>query len=81
MTKFEWELKDVCIGWIGEEYGWEAYIHHEAETLLSIVQKHIENNVEDMVSKRYLQPHEWGGVPEYREGILDAIKKIKEVLL
>lgn len=39
LTEFEKELKDICIGWIGEEVGWEDYIKSNANRLLEIAVK------------------------------------------
>lgn len=39
LTEFEKELKDICIGWIGEEVGWEDYIKSNANRLLEIAIK------------------------------------------
>lgn len=34
LTEFERTLADICIGWIGEEVGWEQYIKDNADVLL-----------------------------------------------
>ena len=36
LTEFEWELLDICRGWIGEEVGWKEYIKDNADVLLKI---------------------------------------------
>ena len=36
LTDFERTLADICIGWIGEEYGWKQYIKDNADVLLKI---------------------------------------------
>jgi hypothetical protein len=46
LTDFERTLADICIGWIGEEPGWEQYIKDNADVLLKIAIKKF-NSVQD----------------------------------
>jgi hypothetical protein len=46
LTDFERTLADICIGWIGEEPGWEQYINDGADVLLKIAIKKF-NSVQD----------------------------------
>lgn len=36
LSDFENALHDICVGWIGEEIGWEEYIKSNAAVLLGI---------------------------------------------
>lgn len=36
LTNFERTLTDICIGWIGEEFGWKQYIKDNAAVLLRV---------------------------------------------
>lgn len=46
LTDFERTLADICIGWVGEEYGWKQYIKDNADVLLKIAIKKF-NSVQD----------------------------------
>ena len=38
-TVFEYELLEICRGWIGDEPGWEKYIHDHAKVLMTMAKK------------------------------------------
>jgi hypothetical protein len=47
LTDFERTLADICIGWIGEEFGWKQYIKDNADVLLKIAVEKF-NSVQDV---------------------------------
>ncbi len=46
LTEFERALADICIGWIGDEPGWQQYIKDNADVLLKIAIKKL-NSIQD----------------------------------
>lgn len=45
LSEFEQALHEICKGWIGEEIGWEDYIHSNANALLRLVCKQVKKMV------------------------------------
>ena len=60
LTDFERTIADICIGWIGEEPGWEQYIKDNADVLLKIAVEKF-NSVQDVP---FEQKPAWNEVDE-----------------
>jgi len=56
LTDFERTLADICIGWIGKEYGWKQYIKDNADILLKIAVEKF-NSVQDATFEQ--KPADW----------------------
>jgi len=56
LTDFERTVADICIGWIGKEYGWKKYIKDNADILLKIAVEKF-NSVQDATFEQ--KPADW----------------------
>lgn len=79
LTDFERTLADICIGWIGEEFGWKQYIKDNADVLLKIAIKMF-NSVQDAPFKQKPTDNDMVEAlrTEYEKGKADAIAEMQK---
>lgn len=78
LTDFERTVADICIGWIGKEYGWKKYIKDNADILLKIAVEKF-NSVQDATFEQKPTNEEMKELlhTEYEKGRADAISEMK----
>lgn len=78
LTDFERTVANICIGWIGKEYGWKKYIKDNADILLKIAVEKF-NSVQDATFEQKPTNKEMKELlhTEYEKGRADAISEMK----